>query len=183
MHGRILIYTASGFAAAALLAWGAFAGALLLLSHERAAYAEAHAAADQSSERSAAAALLHVLVRDTTADRQKLESFFESDILEEVRVIESVGDSVGVPLKISNATSPDEEKKKGKSVVQTITLDVAAEGTFSKLMHASELLQSLPFPSDVLELSLERVPESAANSGPWALHARVALTAAADSSL
>ncbi|MDO8481856.1 MAG: hypothetical protein Q7S75_02120 [bacterium] len=168
--------------AAALVAWGALAVfAWNIMSEEskirsHATYTEAVTARENVSMG------LNALARDTKSGRDQLDSLTRKEVLEIANIIEGVGKSTGVTVKIGGATSEPVTQKSGKSITVNTTMHavnfiVDAEGTFSSVMHTALLFENLPAISSIQSLQLVRVQNSGdsakAKTKLWRLSARI----------
>lgn len=146
--------------------WLAFAVALALCAGVGyfawmiTAAAEEHsskiASMEQEELESAAALRLHALARDTKDARTKLEQLSDADILEILDTIEALARDTGVPIQIGAPSISSNEA----SPVRTASFIIEAQGTFTQVAHVVALLESLPIPSALDELQLERLPSS-----------------------
>jgi hypothetical protein len=143
--------------------------------------------AQSISEREIADVRIHTLARDTLNQRTQLEGLAHFDVISVADTIEGIGKIAGVKLTIGSATSESTKPKKGATggaQLHAVSFVVEASGTFSALMYAAALLETLPVPSSVESLEFEHVPlsavsESAASSG-WRLIARIRVVTASD---
>lgn len=140
-----------------------------------------------SSEREIALIRLHALARDTENLRAQLEGLTRSDVIGVADTIDSVGRIAGVKLKIGGAIPESVGQKKGTNnptVLHAVNFAVEADGTFASLMHAAELLETLPSPSSVQSLEFNHAPLSAddgsVKSTAWHLTARVRVLTTSD---
>ncbi len=174
--------------AAAVIAWGAFAMfAWNILSQEREIQSR-EMDTEALGARESAALRLHALARDTKKARTELDDLTRSEVLTVADIIEGVGKSAGLKVKIGGATSESSvEKSDGVPSLRAINFQVDAEGAFSAVMHAAALFENLPVLSSVENLELARVDsgENSAKTKPplWRLSARIQVITADDTSI
>ena len=135
--------------------------------------------AEEAAARETAALRLHALARDTKNAREQLAALTEADVLGIANMIESVGKSTGVKIKI-NGAEPESDRQDASTKVQTlnaVNFLVETEGTFASLMHTASLFENLPAISVVQSLEFERLQTSDSidkNKKPlWRLIARI----------
>lgn len=113
------------------------------------------ASMEQEELESATALRLHALARDTKDERAKLEQISGADILEILDTIEALARDTGVPIQTGAPSISSNEA----SPVRVASFIVEAQGTFTQVAQAVALLESLPVPSALDELQLERTPD------------------------
>ncbi|RJR12905.1 hypothetical protein C4585_03020 [Candidatus Parcubacteria bacterium] len=120
-------------------------------------------------------ARLHAVARETVEERAALQTAANLDVISIVEAIEAVGDVARVEIEIGQALADTAETSNG--VTRSVNTIIEGEGAFANLLHAASLLYSLPIPSEVKELQLERVPANEGKIG-WRLivHMRVLTT-------
>jgi len=169
--------------ATALLAWGFVGFFAWSLSHAEVARVAEEASVTQKTTQREAALRLHALVRDTKDARAALDSLAQTDVVSMVEALEAVGDATRAHIEIGQVlagnflpgASPEDTS------VRAITVVVEAQGTFAMIVHTAALLYSLPVPSVVDQLQLDRLPKEADTSdGPWWLVARVRVLTTAE---
>lgn len=184
MHKITLI--AWGAITVSLIAWiltAMFTWTIFTEESERSALAgdaEAVAARETASLR------LHALARDTKSAREELDALTKTEVLDIADMIEGVGKSTGVKIKI-NGAEPESIQQQPNAKVQAlhaINFIVETEGAFTPLMHTVVLFENLPVLSSVQSLEFERVQNSessAKNKKPlWRLNARIKIMTVAD---
>ena len=139
----------------------------------------AHTASIQSSQKSAAEAAqvsyLHKVVSSTADERAQLDSITMVDPSALANMVNTAGTSTGVDLKISNASAGNVSSVDGKTAAQTFSFLVTSQGSFSSVMYAAALLESLPVPSSVLQYTITHSSDTAgaAKGGGWQMNAQV----------
>ncbi len=157
MHVPFTRYSSWVALAAAVALWagvGYFAWMITSAAEEHAARI---AGMEQEELEHAAALRLHALARDTEDARTKLEQLSDSDIVEILDIIESLARDTGVPIGIGQAPSISSTEA---SPVRVASFIIEAQGTFTQVAQAVALLESLPIPSHLDELQLERLPSA-----------------------
>lgn len=163
----------------ALLAWsivGYFAWTIRADENTRAADARD---AQLTAVKNAQAIRTHALVADAVPDGAKLKELLNVDVISTSYMIEGVGRAAGVKMRLSDA-QPEGEVGTDILPQRAVGFVVTADGKFSELLHAVRLLETLPVPSSVTRLDIERAPKSPDTpSGLWHLnvHIRVVTTA------
>ena len=141
----------------ASLAWTGFGGLVFQLSNERAEYADALARSEEDSLRGDSAARLRTTVESTTQERAALESILDISILRAVEVIEQAGRAAGADdVAIGEATpiSSATADLAGVSIV------VNAKGSFTEVMRAITLFETLPIPATLDQFELEKMSQA-----------------------
>ena len=172
--------------AGAVIAWGAFSMfALNIMSQESAI--RSHATdAEAITARESTALRLHALARDTKNERDRLDSLASAEVLEIADIIEGVGESAGVKVKIGGAVPEisSQQSAGGAPSLSAIGFQVEAEGAFPAVMHAAMLFENLPVLSSVQSLELTRAQGGEVSSKTkiqlWRLSARIQVMPTAD---
>jgi hypothetical protein len=152
--------------ALALVAWGAVALFALQIGNSENDHAAAAAASQQNSDQAAAAQQIRALAADTAVQRAQLSDLVSVDVVSVANLIAAAGKAAHVDLTLGQAapeTVPD------GSPVGAVGFVVDGQGTFSSLMRASQLLETLPVPSSVERLDLSEVPGDATTPTSWHL--------------
>lgn len=136
--------------------WGAFGYMTWTLSNERDLYAEAESRSHEEALRGESATRLRASVRDTEAERTALEGILNITILQAVESIETAGKQAGAtevtigeatPLPVSQGLMP-------------ISVVVTAKGSFSALLRAVSLFETLPLPTSIEQFSLGKTDKT-----------------------
>ena len=97
--------------------------------------------AEEAAARETAALSLHALARDTKNAREQLAALTEADV-RDANMIESVGKSTGVKIKIMAQSESDrQDASTPKSMQLTFLLK---RKNFASLMHTASLFENLP---------------------------------------
>ena len=141
----------------ALILWGGIAYCAWSIHAVQAAYAAKELSTQESEMQQSSILKLHALARDTRESREKLESLAHRDIVEILDSIEKVARDTRIPIEIGEAQSATA----GASLapLKIVSFVIQASGSFSQVLHVVTLLETLPSPSSVTELSFERLPE------------------------
>ena len=143
-----------------LLSIGACAAAVYfasVINDTSAERAQSASNADTRAVRQETALRTQALAKDTESERSQLASIAQQDPLSLVDTIESVGTAVGVTIQLSNAQPDSDPSDLLAQGVRPVEFIVDSEGSFPALMHASELLESLPMPSFVSQMQIIRL--------------------------
>lgn len=166
----------------ALAAWASVV--VFSLSIQNAAAGATARAGDlqTASDKQALALKMHTLARDTSHARTTLRNILNRDPLAIADILSQAGTDAGVALRVSDAksqgvaTSPGSPRPSAAAAnlpqTQAIGFTVEADGSFGDLVRAAAFLESLPVPSRIDELDLQREHNSeGAPSASW--HMRV----------
>lgn len=105
----------------------------------------------------------HALALDTVEEGAKLKALLDVDVVSAAYMIEGVGKIAGVTVKLSDA-QPETTSASGDLAVKVVGFVVTADGTFSALLRAARLFETLPIPSSVTRLDIEHAPKAAGNA-------------------
>ena len=159
-------------AAVALMAW---VGVFFFLLH-------IHAADDstlklirtlqsaRSSEESQSQ--MQSLIASTRDNRAHLQDLLSIDVITLANLVEGAGHDAGVDLQVSNATPEGQvQLSKGSPLTMSaVGFLVNAEGSFSHVLQALALLEALPIPSTIEDVTLVRSEDT---KSTWELHAHI----------
>ncbi len=107
------------------------------------------------------------LARATEDDRARLESIASQDAAHMIHIIEAAGTDAGVVTHVGQAMSG---AVSNSAVLHPASLIVEAEGPFPNVVRAAQLLGSLPVPSVVDSIELNRLDMLTASKVPtWRL--------------
>ncbi|MCR4325449.1 MAG: hypothetical protein NUV59_01435 [Patescibacteria group bacterium] len=164
-----LTYIAWASAFIALISCVAVVYFAQIIVNKEAEHADARRQADAATTRESARIRAGALVRDTVPARGELESYLQADVIEIVELIKAAGKSAGVSLQLSSALpeSPPAMQPVSGPSVNAIGFVVQGQGSFSSLMHAERLFESLPLAASVDRLDISRTPGSRSSSGDW----------------
>lgn len=109
--------------------------------------------------RDAQAVRTHALALDAAQDGAKLKSLLDLDVVSVSNMIEEVGRTAGVKVKLGDAQSERGAASDGLAI-RAVGFIVTAEGRFQELLHVLRLFETLPIPSSVTRLDIERGPKS-----------------------
>ncbi|MDO8576285.1 MAG: hypothetical protein Q7R90_03150 [bacterium] len=163
----------------ALLAWGIVGYFAWTINTDENKRAEDARNAQLTAVKNAQAVRTHALVADAAPDSAKLKELLNVDVVSASYMIESVGRAAGVKMRLSDA-QPEGETGTDILLQRAVGFVVTADGKFTELLHAVRLFESLPIPSSVTRLDIERAPKSPGTPASlWHLnvHIRVITTA------
>ncbi len=157
----------------ALLAWGIvgfFAWTIQTDENKRAADARD---AQLTAVKNAQGIRTHALVADAAPDSANLKDLLNVDVVSASYMIEGVGRAAGVKMRLSDA-QPEGEVGTDILPLHAVGFVVTADGKFSDLLRAVRMFESLPVPSSITRLDIERVPKSAGTPvGTWHLNVSI----------
>jgi len=137
----------------AVLLAGVYVGALVVLSRTQKAVAAqaAELAGDVRREESMHA--LSGLLEDLSGETMKLDAFFVSPdgavgVIENIEALSSI---VGVPVAVSDVHIEEQDTTTGEG---TLSMNVAASGSWRSMTHLLTLLDALPFQSELESATL-----------------------------
>lgn len=159
--------------ALALCAWAGIGYALYAVMDAGTELQTLSEVSTQTSAKQTTAARLHSIMRQSADDRAALNEFVSSDIVHLVDVVSATGDAAGVTFAISEA-SPDNKVAPPLSAVAVVA---SASGTFTKLVRAVALVQTIPAPVSLDQFELRH---SSGTGNTWQLSMRLHLFAEAD---
>ena len=189
MNNHRLIYlgwclSALTFVALCLLAL--FAWNILGSASDR---ADATAQAQQASADQESLLRLHSLAIDTKDERAQLDALTHTDVVSIVNMIEAAGKSAGVNVQVSDAlpvATPKAVSDKSTPPLQAVDFVLAAQGKFSALIGAIQLIENLPVPSSINQLDIALtldVQGASTSGGPWHMSVRLRVLTSSDMSL
>lgn len=103
-------------------------------------------------------ARLRSLIADTAEQRARLAEYTHLDIVDAAKRIEAAGNPVKVDLHVRDAGLEAQQGATRNRSVQTFRFSVEGDGTFTQLMNTATLLQSLPFPVQIVQFELTGEP-------------------------
>jgi hypothetical protein len=144
--------------------WGAFGYLVWSLYDERVEYVEAAANAQQAELRSQSASRLHASVQDSEVERASLEGLLDITILRAVEILETTARQAGArDVTIGEATP----QASSATVLPSVSVVVNMQGSFTSLVRAVSLYETLTVPSTLEQFQMEKVDDS------WRATARV----------
>lgn len=170
---RSVSWAALAFAILAWIGVGYLAWAISEAAQERGARISS---LDREASERETALRLHALARETRSAREKLDELSRADLLEIIGAIEALARDAGAQVRMEGAPSISASES---SPLRTVSFTVSAQGSFERVALAAALLESLPLPSAVDELRLERIPESPSKA-TWHLVAKARVFTTAD---
>ncbi|MEY4747252.1 MAG: hypothetical protein RLZZ416_301 [Candidatus Parcubacteria bacterium] len=155
----------------AILAWGtaaAFAWTISQAEHDRRSRV---VATRQSSVDAATALRAHALAAETRDSRAGLATLLDVDVVSVADAIETNAKAIGVKAEVSSVLpeGPSASLPGGVSA-QAIGFTVGADGSFSNLMRAVALFETLPVPSRIERFDVFQPPHQAGEKIPETWH-------------
>lgn len=164
----------------AVVAWGLVALFAWTISVDEAARSASAGDEQKAVVTNAVALRMHALAQETAGDGETLKKLLNVDVVSASYMIEEVGKIAGVAVKLSDA-QPENAQAADGSVAKAVGFVVAADGKFPALMHAARLFETLPIPSSVTRLDIERTPQpSGKPSGIWHMNVYIRVLTTSD---
>lgn len=161
-----------------LLAIGAWVGVVLFSQSIQAQEADVVStlqSQEQSSDAQSSSVRLHALAQDAAPQSAVLDTALQNDVVSIANTLQAAGTPAGVKLTISGAlpeAAPSSDA--GASQIQAIGFAVEGSGSFSAVMRVAQLLETLPLPSSVQQLDIQRVDNSSGvPTAAWHMNAYV----------
>lgn len=140
----------------ALCAWAAVGFFAWTIENAAKARAEGETIIQQEEIERVSASRLRVVARETEEGRAELDSLANLDVISIIEAIEAVGNAARVSIEIGQALA--DSAQTAERATRSVNVVVEAQGSFANLVHAASLLYSLPIPSEVTEIQIERLP-------------------------
>lgn len=150
--------------------------------------------AESKAAKQVSALRIQSLANNTEADRARLISIARADPLALADLIEEMGRVTGVSMTLSDVRGENPTGQMVSLGVRPVSFVVKGEGSFDGLMHAYQLLGSLPAPSVIHKFELVHAQQESVPIDPkiasrksaqplWRLTAYLRVFTALDSSL
>ena len=162
MTGK-MTYGGLALLTAALLLWG---GALYFawnIQEDEQGRATERADREVQGAKAAIAVRTHALVLDTEDERVLIDRMLNVELLSVADMIEDVGKNTGTGLRVRSA-SP-QNVSEGAPLIE-VKFVVEGMGKFSSLMQALRLLETLPIPSTIDGIDIDK-SESSGPGDSW----------------
>lgn len=179
MSAHAIKYTAWFLLVSAIAAWVGVGFFGWVIARDRAALVQKRQTAQEQSLQYEAAARIHAMAQGTTQERTRVENILNAGVVSAADTIESAGKASGVRITLGGATPENTSVKIPGMSVQGIGFAVDGEGSFSALVRAVQLFETLPLPSVLRRYELER--SSSASGGKWTMHAYITMLTTAGS--
>lgn len=131
---------------------------------------------EQSSDRSAYAQRVALILAETEAERAMIDQFARFDVVAAVELLEQAGKSAGVTVNVTGANTETSGFGAETDSLQPIGFAIRASGSYTALMHALELYEHLPVALQIDQLDIER-DRGVASGRTWNLTLRVRMLA------
>lgn len=135
----------------------------------------AHALADRETANAKAdyAETLHTLVRQTNDERSVLTTYSQMDALDLVQMIQDAADSAGVAAAV-DTVSPVFIDSGTVKKVPALAIQISGRDSFTKLYTLLTLLETLPVPHRIDQVSFEN-EAGIGSSNTWTFLARISV--------
>lgn len=147
--------------------WGIFGFMVWNLYGERRAHAEASVTASQEATRGESASRLRAAVQSTEAERASLDSLLNISILRAVEILETTARQSGATEASVGEASPTPPAATDPQGLMSVAIVINASGSFTALMRALSLYETLAVPSVLEQFEIEKVDKT------WRSTARV----------
>lgn len=107
---------------------------------------------EQLTQQEVDAAKVKALLNETKNQRANLTTITAMDVLSIVKIVETVGNPIGVPVRITNASPSGPISK--NSAMRSISITIGADGSYNSLLRLTQLFESLSLPSVVEGIDL-----------------------------
>ncbi|RJQ33554.1 hypothetical protein C4568_04455 [Candidatus Parcubacteria bacterium] len=165
---------------AALIAWVGVFFFVQSIHKSQAATEKAIRDSKQANTSKEGLAQLLAVITATESGRAEISKLLTIDLLTLANEVKKVGVDAGVELEVLNASPEPTPGQKGKDskafTISAVNFTIEAEGSFDKLHHALMLLETLPVPSRVEEVSFTEMKENP--DAPWNMKLRLRIITA-----
>jgi Tfp pilus assembly protein PilN len=159
-------------AVVAISLWSGFGLMVWQLGEVRAKVAMRDAELKVRDEKDKNSAQLQSLMRDTREERTALANLSTIDALAAAATMEAAGKKAGATVSIASAVT-DAAGNEISSDLRSVTFVANSVGEFPRLMHVSELLEALPFPSRIDSYELFSLDPEKGQKDPWRMSVRI----------
>jgi hypothetical protein len=160
----------------AIIAWALVGFFAWMVAEQSSTRASDQSSANAQAVQQAESAEIESLAGDTKDERMQLQSLANVDVVTIVDAIDQVGTDANVQISIGQAvpdqSSDSDTSSGGTPPLHAVSFVVQGEGTFANLFKAITLFQSLPVPSTLEEVDLER-SAGGPSVPPWQLMAHI----------
>src|SRR3989344_5351450 len=160
---------------AALIAWVGVFFFIQSLHERRADAAKAIRESQQANMSETNRNQMLSVITATESGRQQIEEMLTIDLLSLADRVVAAGVDAGVVLRVANPTQEASALQKNKEAkgptISTVHFTIEAEGPFEKLYHALALLETLPVPVRVEEVSFLQSNDDSAST--WHMKVRM----------
>lgn len=149
-----------------ILLWGIFGYLVWQLYVERDQYISAASAAEEADLRGQSASRLHATVRDTEVERAAINSLLDMGVLRIVEILETTARQAGA-TEVSVGAATPQSVTGAPAGLTSVSVVINMQGSFSALVRAMGLYETLTIPSMLEQFSIENI------DGKWRATARV----------
>ncbi|HET8581548.1 MAG TPA: hypothetical protein VFL98_03755 [Candidatus Paceibacterota bacterium] len=167
---RLWIFAAISLAALAA-SWAAFGWMVLSVGGLRAQLATTTDERDLARAKAAYAQTLKEILSDTASDRAQLSELADASAVSIVSLIRGAATDAGADASITSI-APGTLTVGGRSV-ETLTVDLTAQGSFAEDYRLLTLLEALPVPLAIDSVSLDQ--RGATKGAPWTMTVELAV--------
>lgn len=144
----------------ALGAWGFVGYAFLSVTALEETYFAEMTERSDAEGRGASEARIRSLIEQTASERNAFDARIGIELLSAVERVEAVGESAGVSVRVDDVSEVNPPAEGQKAALRTMRVVASAHGSFQKLMHTLLLIESLPVPLRIAEVSWEHTPSA-----------------------
>jgi hypothetical protein len=116
---------------------------------------------------------VRALAATTEKDRASLESLLKTELVYMINTIEAAGATARVQSKVSDASLSGTQPIPQSDPIRSVVFSVQAQGTYTQIMHAAKLYETLPLLSSVEQVELERVQSAEQKTPLWNMLVRI----------
>ncbi len=122
----------------------------------------------------------HALALDTAKESSQLKTLLNVDVVSAAYLIEEVGRISGVTVRLGDA-QPEGVPTSNDLAPKAVSFAVTADGKFAALVRAVRLFETLPIPSNVTRVDIERTPKSSGDtSNLWHMNVYIRILTTSD---
>lgn len=122
----------------------------------------------------------HALALDTAGESEQLKTLLGVDVVSAAYMIEGVGRISGVTVRLGDAL-PEGASSSDGLAPKTVGFIATADGKFTALLRAARLFETLPIPSNVTRVDIERAPRSSGDtSSLWHMNVYIRVLTTSD---
>ena len=153
-----------------LLVWGVYGWIVLQTVSSRAAVSDLIATRDATADKVAYSESLRSLLRDTADARTQLAQVGTLSAVDLVDRIHTLAADAGVDATLDTIAPATFDPSIVPGGAPALTLSISAKGTFTRLYDLLQLMETMPLPLMIDQLSLEHSDDT---KNPWMLRARI----------
>lgn len=174
-HSRSLFAWLSLFVAC--VAWAGVGFAFWYVGSLEETYVAEKAERADAESRGASATRIQSLIEQTAVERSRLDERLSKGLIATVETIEAVGVASGIQVRVDDISEVNPPEEGARTALRTARVLASARGSFDDVMHTALLLESLPMPLTIEEMSFEHTPGEA--GGIWSVLVRMQIMTSA----